>query len=172
MRKVIVVGTTLLKTVYGGMLVCATAQEPNHHHYPIAFSVIDSEKDVSWKWFFETLQTVIPDGHELVFMSDRHASIIKAVSEVYPSSQHAHCIWHLSQNVRGKVHNVNKDVVAMKFRECTHIYTESEFEREYGDFKSRFPKAIEYLDKSIEVDKWARCYFREEKYNIDTSNFA
>lgn len=97
MRKVIVIDATFLKTVYGGMLVFATAQDPNHHHYPIAFGVIDSENHASWRWFFERLKTAIPDVPGLVFISDRHRSIIKAVLEVYPKAVHAHCIWHLSQ---------------------------------------------------------------------------
>ncbi|KAL1192481.1 hypothetical protein V5N11_036428 [Cardamine amara subsp. amara] len=37
MRKVIVVDATFLKNVYGGVLIFASARDPNHHHYPIAF---------------------------------------------------------------------------------------------------------------------------------------
>ncbi|XP_024015028.1 uncharacterized protein LOC112088890 [Eutrema salsugineum] len=170
MRKVIVVDATFLKSVYGGMLVFATAQDPNHHHYPIAMGVIDIEKDASWKWFFETLKTVIPDDKELVFMSDRHKSIIGAVKEVYPQSQHGYCIWHLSQNVRGKAGIGCKDLCAVKFRECAHKYTESEFLCAYTDFRIWFPKAAEYLDEHVAVDKWARCFFKGDKYNLDTSN--
>ncbi|CAA7043028.1 unnamed protein product [Microthlaspi erraticum] len=71
MRKVIVVDSTFLKTVYGGQLVFASAQDPNHHHYPIVFGVIDGENHASWSWFLGKLKTVIPDDHELVFMSDK-----------------------------------------------------------------------------------------------------
>ncbi|XP_024014398.1 protein FAR1-RELATED SEQUENCE 4-like [Eutrema salsugineum] len=170
MRKVIVVDATFLKSVYGGMLVFATAQDPNHHHYPITMGVIDSEKDASWKWFFEILKTVIPDDKELVFMSDRHKSIIGAVKEVYPQSQHGYCIWHLSQNVRGKAGIGCKDLCAVKFRECAHKYTESEFLCAYTDFRIWFPKTAEYLDEHVAVDKWARCFFKGDKYNLDTSN--
>ena len=41
MRKVITVDATFLKTVEGGCLVIATAKDPNLHHYPIAFDVVD-----------------------------------------------------------------------------------------------------------------------------------
>lgn len=170
MRKVIVVDATFLKNVYGGMLVFATAQDPNHHHYPIAMGVIDREKDASWKWFFETLKTVIPDDHELVFMSDRHSSIMKAVKEVYPQSHHGHCIWHLSRNVRSKAANGCKDLCSAKFIECAHKYTEGEFLSAYSDFRRWFPGAAEYLDEGVPLEKWARCYFKGDKYNLDTSN--
>ncbi|XP_056841678.1 uncharacterized protein LOC130494876 [Raphanus sativus] len=92
MRKVITVDATFLKTVEGGYLIIATAQDPNLHHYPIAFDVVDGEKNESWKWFFMTLKTVIPDSTELVFVSDRNASLIKAVAEVYLMSKHGYCI--------------------------------------------------------------------------------
>ncbi|XP_024014222.1 uncharacterized protein LOC112088175 [Eutrema salsugineum] len=105
-------------------------------------------------------------------MSDRHQSIIKAVSEVYPSAHHGYCIWHISQNVRDRVSNVNKVFVAQKFRDCAHIYTQSEFIREYGEFRVTFPKAAEYLDNSVTLEKWARWCFLGDKYNIETSNSA
>ncbi|XP_024010763.1 uncharacterized protein LOC112086191 [Eutrema salsugineum] len=111
MRKVIVVDAKFLKNVYGGMLVFATAQDPNHHHYPIAMG---------------------------------HTSIAKAVQEVYPQSQHGFCVWHLSRNVRVKAANGWKDLM--------------------------FPKAAEYLENGLPLEKWARCYFKGDKYNLDTSN--
>jgi len=92
MRKVIVIYATFLKTIYGGMLVIAIAQDPNHHHYPIAFGVIDSENHASWNWFFRKLNFIIPDDPELVFISDRHGSIIKGVADVFPKASHGHCV--------------------------------------------------------------------------------
>ncbi|XP_010436832.1 PREDICTED: uncharacterized protein LOC104720651 [Camelina sativa] len=79
MRKVIIMDATFLKSIYDGMLVFATAQDPNHHNYIIAFGVIDKENDASWCWFLRKLKTVVPDEPGLVFMSDRHQSIIKYV---------------------------------------------------------------------------------------------
>ena len=92
MRKVIVIDATFLKTIYGGMLVIATSQDPNHLHYPIAFGVIDSENHASWNWFFRKLISIIPDDPKLVFISDRHGSIIKGVADVFPKASHGHCV--------------------------------------------------------------------------------
>ena len=169
MRKVIIVDATFLKTIYKGVLIFATAQDPNHHHYPLAFAVADGEKDVTWKWFFKTLKTVIPDSSELVFMSDRNSSLIKAVAEVYPSSHHGNCVYHLSQNVRTKV-AYNKEGVAKTFRRIASICSVSEFEHEYAEFRRRHPKVATYLDENTDLEKWARCHFPGVKYNIDTSN--
>ncbi|KAL1192480.1 hypothetical protein V5N11_036427 [Cardamine amara subsp. amara] len=55
-------------------------------------------------------------------------------------------------------------------RQIARIYTIAEFEKQYEDFRMRFPKAATYLDTTCEVEKWARCYFPGLKYNIQTSN--
>ncbi|CAN7052813.1 uncharacterized protein LOC103853603 [Brassica rapa] len=171
MRKVLVVDATHLKTVYGGVLFVATAQDPNHHHYPIAFGVADGEKYESWLWFMEQLKSVISDLSGLVFLSDRNKGLIKAVHQVFPQATHGYCIWHLSQNVKGYVRN-NRETCAFKFMECAHAYTEAEFLVLYDAFGRKYPRAAEYLDKSCEQKKWARCYFEGVRYNVDTTNSA
>jgi len=45
MRKVIIVDKTHMKTAYGGVLIVSTAQNPDHHHYLIAFGVVDGEQN-------------------------------------------------------------------------------------------------------------------------------
>ncbi|XP_033133949.1 uncharacterized protein LOC103844421 [Brassica rapa] len=157
------------ENVYGGVLLVATAQDPDHHHYPIAFGVADGENDESWIWFMEQLKSVISDVPGLVFLSDRNKSLIKSVRLVFPEAEHGYCIWHLSQNVKAHVHN-NKDTCASKFRDCAHAYTEAEFKYQYHAFRRRYPSAAAYLDKSVEEKKWARCYFRGDRYNVDTTN--
>ncbi|XP_018480029.2 uncharacterized protein LOC108851107 [Raphanus sativus] len=124
MRKVLIVDATHLKNVYGGNLLVATAQDPDHHTYPIAFGVADGEKNDSWMWFMEQLKSVISDIPGLVFLSDRNKSLINAVAAVFPQAAHGYCIWHLSQNVKGHVRN-NRDTCAFKFMECADAYTEA-----------------------------------------------
>ncbi|KFK25985.1 mutator-like transposase [Arabis alpina] len=161
MRKVISVDATFMK--YGGVLVFAMTQDPNRHHYPIAFGVLDGENDASWDWFFRQLLTVVPVKEDLVFVSDKNASLIKAIAAVYKKAFHGYCVFHLSQNVREKAASGSKEYVGKKFREIAGIYTEMEFDKEYADFRRRFPKVGEYLDKSVTLDKWARCYSKGER---------
>ncbi|XP_023636071.1 uncharacterized protein LOC111829986 [Capsella rubella] len=170
MRKVIIVDATSIKNVYGGVLIVASAQDPDHHHYPIAFGVVDSENNASWTWFFSKLKSVIPDCTELVFCSDRHQSLIMSISTVYPLSHHGYCIYHLSQNVKLSCKNVNRDVVATTFMQVAKAYTESEFEKLYADFSKRFTAADTYLDNHVGQHKWARCFYPGARYNIDTTN--
>jgi len=170
MRQVIIMDGTHLKGVYKGVLLIATAQDPDHHHYPLAFAVVDGEKNASWEWFLTILKTLIPDDPQLVFCTDRNQSIIKKVHEVYPLEIHGYFNYHLSNNVSGACNNVNKKGVAKKFRSIAGIYSEVEFIKCYNDFRKMYPQAAEYLDDSVHETKWARCKFPGERYNIDTTN--
>ena len=72
MRKVFVVDGTFLQGKYIGTLLIASAQDGNFQIFPIAFVIVDTENDESWKWFFRQLSCVIPDDERLAIISDRH----------------------------------------------------------------------------------------------------
>lgn len=170
MRKVIILDGTHLSSKHRGVLIVVMAQDPDRHHYPLAFGVVDSENNASWSWFLNKLKTVVPEDPEIVFVSDRNQSIIRMIGEVYPQCKHGYCIQHLSQNVQSHVYGVNKEEVTAKFREMAQVYTVGEFTPLYDSFRKRYPKAVEYLEESTSENKWARCYFPGERYNIDSTN--
>lgn len=82
MRKVIVVDGTHLKGKYNGCLLSASAQDANYQIFSIAFAIVDGENDQSWGWFFQKLSSVLSDGYDLVFVSDRHQSIYAGLHKV------------------------------------------------------------------------------------------
>lgn len=82
MRKVVIVDGTHLKGKYQGCLLTASAQDGNYQIFPLAFSVVDGENDLSWEWFFLKLSKFVTNHQELVFVSDRHPSISKGISKV------------------------------------------------------------------------------------------
>lgn len=91
MRKVIVVDGTSLKGKHGGCLVFASAHDGNFQIFPLAFGIVDSEKDDSWEWFFQKLSIMIEDSAYLVFISDRHASIYTGLRRVRKQRQLCLC---------------------------------------------------------------------------------
>ncbi|XP_019096500.1 PREDICTED: uncharacterized protein LOC109130874 [Camelina sativa] len=103
-------------------------------------------------------------------MTDRNTSFITTIANVYPLAHHSFCIWHLSQNVKGYARNVNKGVVAWRFMECSRFYTVAEFNIAYASFMTRYPSAAKYLEESTQKERWARCVFPGDRYNLDTSN--
>ncbi|XP_062104331.1 uncharacterized protein LOC133815514 [Humulus lupulus] len=170
MRKVIAVDGTWLKTKYKGVMLIATAQDGNFHQYPIAWAVVDSENGASWSWFLTKLQELIPDDSDLVFISDRNQSIINGVSNIYRKSQHGHCRWHLSQNIKARVRV--KGVIKL-FEETANAYKVSDFNKLYDELKNRYPVAVKYLEESnLTLSKWPRSHFTRCQYNIMTTNGA
>ncbi|XP_010559000.1 PREDICTED: uncharacterized protein LOC104827520 [Tarenaya hassleriana] len=156
MRKVVAVDATFLTSKYKGALVVATAQDGEHHQYPLAWGVIDREKDASWRWFMNRLSEVILDGPDVVLISDRHKSIMKAVREVYKQADHGFCARHISQNLKS---HVNRGAGRKGSR---------------GETVAKlYPKAAEYVQKEeLAPEKWARYKFRTERYNLLTTNGA
>ncbi|XP_060960889.1 uncharacterized protein LOC133031416 [Cannabis sativa] len=170
MRKIIVVDGTWLKSRYKGVILIAMAQDGNFHQYPIAWGVVDSENDASWSWFLTKLHHLIPDESEWVLISDRHQSIINWLSNIYKKSQHGHCRWHLSQNIKA---NVRVKGVIKLFDETANAHKVSEFNQLYDELKNRYPRVVNYLEESnVPLSKWARSHFTGCRYNIMTTNGA
>ena len=100
MRKVIGLDGTFLKSTCKGMLLVATCQDGNYNCYPIAWGIVDSEKDESWSWFLTQLKDVISEPDGLVFISDRHPSIQKGVAAIFPQATYGACYWYVGQNLK------------------------------------------------------------------------
>ncbi|XP_047257490.1 uncharacterized protein LOC124889577 [Capsicum annuum] len=83
MRKVNAVNDTHLYGKYEGVLLSSVAQDTENHIYPIAFCIVDKENDVSWMFFFEKLKSIVFDGPDLCFISDRHKSIANGIMKAY-----------------------------------------------------------------------------------------
>ena len=94
-RPVISVDGTFLKGKSYGTLLLATAQDGDNHLFPLAFSIVDSENDKSWSWFLNHIRVVYGVRKEMVFVSDRHNSIQKAVNTVFQEAKFAICMQHL-----------------------------------------------------------------------------
>ncbi|XP_060178363.1 uncharacterized protein LOC132608345 [Lycium barbarum] len=98
-RPIVVVDGSHIKTAYNGTFVSASTMDGAGNILPLAYGVIDSENDKSWTWFFEQFKEAYGLRESMCVVSDRHESIIKVVSKVYPNVPHFACIWHLWKNV-------------------------------------------------------------------------
>jgi len=99
-QRVVVVDGTHLQGKYHGCLLTASEHDANFQVFPIAFAIVDNENHNSWTWFMEKLRDIVPDGSDLIIISDRHQSIYHAKSLVYTQAHHVCCLVHLRRNVR------------------------------------------------------------------------
>ncbi|XP_062085352.1 uncharacterized protein LOC133791438 [Humulus lupulus] len=153
MRKVISIDGTHLKNQFGGNLLIATTQDGNFQIYPLAFGIVDSENDASWNWFLTCLRDQVPDTTDLVFISDRHKSIIKGVRNVYKNAYHGACMWHLGQNIKTKFSGKG---LKKLFEKTAKAYRVSEFTKLFAEISTKKPSLATYL-KNASFESWSRC---------------
>ncbi|XP_057452742.1 uncharacterized protein LOC130744588 [Lotus japonicus] len=60
-----------LKTMYGGILLCAVARDPNDQNFPLAFVVVELECKESWQWFLDLLLLDIGPDRRWIFISNQ-----------------------------------------------------------------------------------------------------
>ncbi|XP_013679832.1 uncharacterized protein LOC106384413 [Brassica napus] len=152
MRKVVVVDGTHLKGKDNGCLLTASAQDANYQIFPISFGIVDSKNDQSWSWFFQKLTAVVPDGYDLVFVSDRHNSIYAGLHKVYPMAKHYSCVFHLQRNILEPIVCVTSTSI-------------------FNEIKMIDINCADYLVR-IGFEHWPRSHSSGIRYNIMTSNVA
>ncbi|CAF2331047.1 unnamed protein product [Brassica napus] len=168
MRKVVVVDGTFLKGKYKGVLLVATAQDGDSHVYPLAFGIVDAENEASWEWFFNRLTSIVSDDPSLVVISDRCASIAKAVAKVYPLAQRGICTYHLRKNV---ISQPGGRKISRLVKTAIKAYTTAEFDQIFSEIRRQNHELGVYLEEA-DVNLWSRAYFAGDKYDITTSNAA
>ncbi|KAL2922094.1 Transposase for insertion sequence element IS406 [Bienertia sinuspersici] len=99
-RRIICVDAAFLKTFLGGQILSAIGRDPNDQMFPIAWTVVEGENNLSWEWFFTHLQSCLDlgDGTRLAIVSDEHPAILSAVQTVLPQAEHRHCARHVYAN--------------------------------------------------------------------------
>ncbi|KAL3377459.1 hypothetical protein AABB24_003728 [Solanum stoloniferum] len=155
MRKVIAVDGTFLRSKYGGVLLSAVAQDTENHIFPVAFCVVDSECDASYRYFFEQLRSFELDTPELCIISDRHQSIRKMVSIVFPLAHYGCCMRHLGENIRNNFHNAS---VVYHFYKAAKAYNIDVFSDHFNRIRDLVPQAATHFER-VGFHRWSRAFF-------------
>ncbi|XP_060201808.1 uncharacterized protein LOC132630234 [Lycium barbarum] len=103
-------------------------------------------------------------------VSDRHESIIKAVSKVYPNVPHFACIWHLWKNVYNKYRKSHK-VLSGVYYAMAKAYTQDEFDMLMEKVETVDIRVKDYLELAGR-EKWSRLYAPVNRSWTMTSNIA
>ncbi|CAG7870257.1 unnamed protein product [Brassica rapa] len=168
MRKVVVVDGTHLRGKYAGCLLTASAQDGNYQVFPLAISIVDGENDNSWEWFFKRLQAFVRNSNDIVFVSDRRASIYYGLAKVYPEARHCACILHLKRNIRTYYKDKNLGFLIAK---AGRTYRLADFYKIFNEIKRVNASYADYLI-GIGFEHWVRSHFPGRRYNIMKSNVA
>src|SRR6516165_1805039 len=105
-RPVIAIDGAHLKGKYRGTMFLASCLDGNNKIFPLTFGVGHSENDHSWTWFLTKLRDLcIEQISDLVFISDCHVSIERAVTSIFPEALHGLCVQHIKGNLKAKFKN-------------------------------------------------------------------
>ena len=93
---------------------------------------------------------------EMCIISDRHASIIKAISTVYDEVPHFACMWHLLQNIMKNFRRSQQRVTEL-LHSMEKTYTVTEF-NQCMTIIEKIEKRIKYYLLYIGYKKWSRVH--------------
>ncbi|XP_070026599.1 protein FAR1-RELATED SEQUENCE 5-like [Nicotiana sylvestris] len=169
-RPVVVVDGTFLKSAYRGIMLIASTVDAAGTIFPLAYAVVDSENDASWKWFFEQFKEAYGERPSMCVVSDRHESILKATSVVYPGLAHYSCMWHIWTNIRSKFKKGHLQLHELYFA-TARSYTMDEFNERILKIEEVDPRVKSYL-YDIGYHRWSRVHTTMNRTFTMTSNIA
>ncbi|XP_077252386.1 uncharacterized protein LOC143891737 [Tasmannia lanceolata] len=168
LRPIILVDGTHLRGKYLGILLIAIGVDGNNVLYPLAFGVVETENENSWRWFFMLLRQYVLAAEMNIFTicSDRHKGLLQAVPNIFPNSHHSYCMRHLAANLRSEF----KDVILERlFWKAARTLRESVFRETMEKIKLRNERAHKWIS-DIANEHWASFYFKGNRYDVLTTN--
>ncbi|XP_070006963.1 uncharacterized protein [Nicotiana sylvestris] len=141
---VVVVDGTFLKSACRRIMLTASTMYATGTIFPLAYAVVDSENDASWKWFFEQFKQAYGERPSMCVVSDRNESILKATSIVYSGMPHCSCMWHIWTNIRSKFKKGHLQLHELYFA-TTRSYTLDEFNERMSKIEEVDPRLKSYL---------------------------
>nr|GEZ01341.1 transposase, MuDR, MULE transposase domain protein [Tanacetum cinerariifolium] len=89
LRPLLIIDAANLKGQYKGTNLISVGMDGNNQIVPIAFGICKGEIGPCWSWWMSVLKECIGDNPNLLFISDRHATIALAVQDEFPLLYHA-----------------------------------------------------------------------------------
>ena len=169
-RPIMVVDGTFLQASYKGTLLTAATEDAGGKIFQLAYAIVDSENDDAWEWFFEQLKTSFGEREELCIISDRHSSIEKAVSKIFPGAAHGICMYHLLNNLKSTFKK-SDNTINDAFFGAARAYTKQGFNYHMKQLEEIDEGIPNYLSQ-IGMHKWARVYCKANRFDLMTSNIA
>ena len=170
-RHFIAVDGTHLTGKFRMTLLLAVTIDAAGHNLLLAWSVVESENESSWEYFFHQLQIAIPAirSEPTILISDRDKGLIKASEILSPVVLRAYCCQHLKENF---TKDYGKGMESI-FWAIARARLPADFEREMGELKAKKPAAEDYLRK-IDPVLWTAVFFPQNPGRVghDTSNIV
>ncbi|XP_075095215.1 uncharacterized protein LOC142173509 [Nicotiana tabacum] len=163
-RLVVVVDGTFLKSAYRGIMLTDSTMDAACSILPLAYTVVDSENDASWTWFFEQFKHAYGEKPNMCVVSDQNKSILKAASTVYTGMPYYACMWHIWTNVRSKFKKGHLKLSELYFA-TVRSYMLDEFNERMSQIEEIDTRVKVYL-YDIGYHKWSRVRASRDHIHI------
>ncbi|XP_074304419.1 protein FAR1-RELATED SEQUENCE 5-like [Silene latifolia] len=162
-HDVLIFDTTYRTNKYN--LICGPLIGINNHWSNImfGFAFISNEQDESFEWLFKAFnESMGEDVRPVTIFTDQDLAMTNAIKEVYPTSRHRLCQWHIQQNAVSHYgslkHNRSFQTV---FNKCLNgCYSEAEFEDTWSKMISDYGlQDSDWFDRLYTLrEKWCTAF--------------
>ncbi|CAL1379151.1 unnamed protein product [Linum trigynum] len=106
---VMIFDTTFRTNKYN--LICAPFVSVNHHWNNVMFgcAFLLDETAASFKWLFQSFLESMGNREPQAIFTDQDAAMAKAIREVFKTTKHRLCLWHISKNAPSHLGHLNGD---------------------------------------------------------------
>ncbi|KAE8685794.1 Pseudouridine synthase family protein isoform 1 [Hibiscus syriacus] len=167
-RPLLFLGSTSLKSKYGGELLSATALDGNDGIFLVAFAIVDLLSDDNWHWFLQQLKTVLSTSHEITFVAGMKKAMSESLGSVFPNCFYGYCLHLLTESLKKKFKgSLSLGVVRVlisEFHKAAYASTAEEFKKCVETIKIVSQEAYEWVLQT-EPEHWANAFFKGARYN-------
>ena len=165
MRKFIAVDGTFLKARFVQTLLLAVGIDANGNILLLAWRIVESENESSWRYFLEHLRKAIPESESMTLISDRDKGLMAADAVMGNGVARAFCCFYLKENF---CKHFTRGLEPYIWR-IAHARTSDSYEEALSTLHNLGPTAADYL---INIAKalWVTASFPGSCYGHKTSN--
>ncbi|XP_031111858.1 protein FAR1-RELATED SEQUENCE 5-like [Ipomoea triloba] len=113
-------------------MICGPFVGMNHHCMNVMFGCgfLLNERIESFVWLFRSFLRSMNGKSPQSIMTDQCAAMAAAISQVFPTSRHRLCIWHIGENSKKHIKGLRNQKDFLDIFNCLlkHTDTEAEFE--------------------------------------------
>jgi zinc finger SWIM domain-containing protein 3 len=157
-----------LKGVFVQTLLVAVGIDANNHIVPLAWAVVESETESSWRWFLRELATAIPNlnTETTTLISDRDKGLQSADNELQHVGR-AYCVQHIAANVQTKFGIEPRRM----FVNCAYARTKEAWGSAMEILKDTRHSAYMYA-LGLDPAMWAAPFMTAKTWGHPTSNIV
>ncbi|CAI0463636.1 unnamed protein product [Linum tenue] len=167
---VILIDSTYKTNKYKQPLVQLIGVSPVKKNFNIGFALVSDETKETYAWVLSQLKNVLGGRRPDAFVTDKEGGLGVSVREIFPSSAHLLCVWHMKKNIEAKMISLGSSresaeaFVAGHWQTLMNANTQRGFQQRWVDLQNsewgRNLRFMNYLKGEWIpcAQRWAHCY--------------